>query len=432
MKLNQLIALSLIVIFGIGATLYFFVFRSHEDVPILLIDEGGIQVDTLFEIGVKYDIEAERTYIADKDELTWTIDGKWYHELEVEKEFDEMGSHEIALYVNGKERGQRIVHVVEGDGARIDMPNEIFKGDQVTLKDVTRNSKSRKFYVDGEFHPSSGKSLRFHFKKAKTYDVKVLIENEDGEELVFQRSVKVTERRSRVEDEPRKDNYAEVVSDIEKRRREDAEEDAKLNSWSPPSDTEVERQVESDNNSTTEVADPDPVVETPEPTMDTPPPGSAFGDYYAEEFDNTEYLSWFKKGGNKCVSPDSEASIITIRDLQKDVCLTHIALLPNPDLKSNRVDVTIRNAKPGKGKARTLKGLVVQDAKTPYSLDIEEIGCGLLEGESYKITVTPRAPGQICTVSTEDPLCYDNRETSDLCEIQTGPKTKILKLTWKH
>jgi len=106
-----------------------------------------------------------------------------------------------------------------------------------------------------------------------------------------------------------------------------------------------------------------------------------------------------------------------------------VHVLPDPELKSNEIEITIAHSDPTRGKPRRTKKYA-QSSGNPYPISVEAIGCGLLKGERYTITVKPVGEFRFGDVGVGDARFV--QRGSEYLEVDLGDRTKILGLTFRH
>jgi hypothetical protein len=406
----------LFFLLGIGAIAL--ALNARGDVPVNLLDSEDLTIveDSILYQCEEYDIQVADPTVAKSADVKWDIDGKWVHEKVVENfRFKTEGAHYVDLYLDGRKRMSSTFDVIPCAGAIVDIPSNIIEGDTKVMRDRTPGSIGRRWFINGVEHADEGGERSFKFEFANEYVIRALIEMPD---TIYEFTEEVRVKAKRVE--PVKKTFAEDKSEIKKQATENKE----VTSTKPKEIIEkTEEPVEEEK--TVFIEEEPEVVE--KKTMIV----GGFNDRASFEFGKAEVLSWSPSPAKNCLEFNSERRSITLRDLTSDLCITKLYLMPNAKLKGNRVEVIVSNSNPDIDPRRTTKTLT-DNRGNPSMIDIEEVGCGLVKGQSYTISIRPKGTSEVADVDVNDNSCFDSKVMSDYGTVIISGKSKILKMEMKH
>ena len=387
---------SLLAVFSFGVMFMLMASTHYETLPIEFRNaQDSLVVDTVFCIGEKFRVSPPQEATSKNDEIKWRMDNS-LSEIEPVREFSHLaeGVHRLDMLINGRYRGTRTITVKQCN-AVIHMPSRMELNVEATFSDKTNNARSRHWYINDEdvTVDSSATELTYQFTKAGDYKVDVRVITNDGDTLpMYSNEMAVYPPQKKVE------------------RREPV---------LPP--TKKEPKVEKKNEIKPSVPPPSPLI------------SNGFLNKASYEFSETYLVSYVDGVEESCYEYNGERRTLNLKDLKKDVCLSKIWVVPDPNLKGNKLLVRIKNAKSDYQWVQNVFPVQGGFSDGPRYVSVTTLGCALLKGESYIITVQSADEQSRFADMSYDNDCLGVIDIGDLMGgLDFVEKTKIVKLEFKY
>lgn len=396
-------------VFLVGGAAYFISANAYPELKVRVVDDEDLTVeDSLLSACSFYEFSIEGEDVESNAEVKWKIDESWSHEEVVENyKFTAGQGRKVILYVDGKMRGERTFFVEECKGVDIFIPDNIRAGDRVKLRDDTRgsidriwkikNNKTRKVH-DLNDHNAT---CEFPFDYPAEYLISVDVTMDNGEVEEFRKTITVREKRTV--------RSAEVAE----RSVEKEKEDTKSDNYVAPIVKEIKEKEEK--------------VDVPSPSAELI---DGFNEIESYELGNSLVVDWTRNTSAECLTFSNDKRTITLRDLKTDICISKLYFIANDEIKGNKVEIKIQNA--SEGRSRKATKTVQSDMGRATSVDIEEIGCGLAEGESYTITIRPTENSELADMDISDTDCFNIEQDYDFGDVQMMNSSKIMKMRIRY
>ncbi|MBP6311707.1 MAG: hypothetical protein KA408_05515 [Flavobacteriales bacterium] len=388
---------SLLVVFILGVMFMLMASTHYETLPIVVRNvQDTLVVDSVFCIGEKFRVSPPQDVTSKNDEIKWRLDSSQY-DVEAVREFSHLaeGVHRLDMLINGRYRGTRNITVRQCN-AVIQIPNSMVVNVEATFSDKTTNARSRHWYINGDdiTVDSIATDLTYKFSTADVYNMEVQVITNDGDTLpIYSSEIVVYPPQKKVE---RK--VPLVVTPTEKLPK-----------------VEKEKVVA-------------PPAEIPGPVT-----SNGFLNKASYEFSKVHVVSYVDDAEESCFDYNGERSTLNLKDLKKDVCLSKIWVVPDPDLKGNKLLVRIKNAKSDFEWAQNVFPVQGGFSDGPRYISITTLGCALLKGESYIITVQSADEESRFADMSYANDCLGLIDIGDLMGgLDFVEKTKIVKLEFRY